>query len=353
MDKDLSTPCVSVIMPVYNCRSFIKEAVESILNQTYQDFELFIIDDVSNDGTYELLQTMQDARIKLIRKDKNTGYVDSLNMGLSLARGIYIARMDGDDISVLTRFEHQIKILDSDKSLGLCGTNYLTIDEHGTVGEHKAWSENSTPLFWQLLWQNPIAHPSVMMRATILKQHNLKYDKNKHPAEDYDLWCRLILYTKFHRTEESLLYYRVRINSEFNKNKESAFKNGLGSLQELAKKLTGQPFPPMHIQQTVFKAVYKNIKVSDPALYNKWLKKLIKLLLHDGFIEETDMPAIFKEVETKYNEQIKSYWYDNNKYSLNQLFKFYCSRERYVFKYHIPFQIRFIIKCVIAYSKAD
>lgn len=337
-------------MPVYNCVGYINEAVVSILNQTFTYFELLIIDDASNDGTYELLQNINDDRICLMRKHKNSGYVESLNWGLSLAKGTYIARMDGDDISLPTRFEHQLKILDSDKRIGLCGTNYMTMDEYGNVNEQKAWPKISTPVFWQLLWQNPIAHPSVMIRAEVLRQYKFIYDRDKHPAEDYDLWCRLSLYTKFYRIEEALLIYRVHSNSEYNRNKEAAFKNGLFSLQELGKQLTGAPFPDMHIQQTIFKVLYKENEVSDPKAYHEWLKKLIALLLQRGHIEEKDLSPIHEEVMIKYNEQIKTYWYGVSKLSLKKLIEFYCSPAHYFLKFSIKFQFRFVIKCLTAYS---
>ena len=115
-------PLVSVILPVYNCESFIHETVESILNQTYIDFELLIIDDASSDETVMKIKQFEDDRIKLIEKPENTGYTNSLNQGIKLAKGKYIARMDSDDICEPNRFEKQVKMLENRPELIVCGS---------------------------------------------------------------------------------------------------------------------------------------------------------------------------------------------------------------------------------------
>ena len=117
-------PKISVLMPVYNCELYVQEAIDSILNQTFIDFELLIIDDCSTDKTVEIINNYADKRIKLTTKPHNTGLTNSLNYGLSIAQGQYIARMDGDDVSVLDRFEKQVKFLDTNPDIILCGTWY-------------------------------------------------------------------------------------------------------------------------------------------------------------------------------------------------------------------------------------
>lgn len=102
-------PFISVLMPVYNCENYIREAVESILNQTYANFEFIIIDDASTDQTVAIIQSYKDKRIHLVVKPKNSGLTNSLNYGLTIAKGKYIARMDGDDISLPNRFQNKLK----------------------------------------------------------------------------------------------------------------------------------------------------------------------------------------------------------------------------------------------------
>ena len=105
-------PTISVIMPVYNCEKYIAMSIESILNQTINDFELLIIDDASTDQTLAIITSYEDTRIKIISKPVNSGYTESLNIGLKIAKGKYIARMDGDDISFTRRFEKQLSFLE-------------------------------------------------------------------------------------------------------------------------------------------------------------------------------------------------------------------------------------------------
>jgi glycosyltransferase involved in cell wall biosynthesis len=348
-----SSPRVSILMPVFNAGKFINKAVASILNQTLQDFQLIIIDDASTDGTYELIQAFSDSRIQLVRKTKNTGYVDSLNMGLALTTGKYIARMDGDDISLPHRLEKQIDILESDESLGICGSNYQVIDEEGTLNPQKNWPGNSLPAFWELLWENPIAHPTVVMRTEVLRQYGFQYNTEKHPAEDYDLWCRMSLVTKIYRMDEVLLYYRVHSNSQFQKNKEAAFRNGLASLQALGIQLLGHPFPDMHIQQTIFKILLKNKEIIDPKKYYTWLTKLLELLLDKGYVQLKDKSAILKQIEFKYNGLVKEYWLNIEKFSVRKMIKFYLSPELFFLKFNMHFQFRLISKCLIGYSRTN
>ena len=199
-------PLITVLMPVYNCDTYIKEAVESILNQTYTHFELIIIDDASTDNTVEVIKSINDERINLIVKPENSGYTNSLNHGLTLVKGKYIARMDGDDISVPQRFEKQIDFLENNPDVGLCAGFYQVIgkDEPRT---HSYLNHDEIKV--GMLKGNNIAHPTVMMRSEVLKQHNLIYDPNNEPAEDFDLWSRMAFVTKLANLPQVLLYYRV------------------------------------------------------------------------------------------------------------------------------------------------
>lgn len=206
MDKIVNTiPKITVLMPVYNCELYIKEAVESVLNQSYSDFELLIIDDASTDKTVSIIKTYADSRIQLIEKPLNTGYTNSLNLGLELAQGIYIARMDGDDISMPERFEKQAAFLDVNREVVLCGTLFNVIGSDLVV----KLPEHHDEIKLGLLWGNCMAHPSVMMRKQILDEFSIVYDLSKEPAEDFDLWVRLLSLGKLYNLQEVLLNYRI------------------------------------------------------------------------------------------------------------------------------------------------
>ena len=203
-------PRVSVLMPVYNCEAYIRESVESILSQTFTNFEFLIIDDYSQDGTYEYLQTLTDPRIKLIRKPVNSGYAKSLNMGLDMARGEYIARMDGDDIALPERFAKQVTFMDQHLGVVVAGTCYKVLGTDAVV---------QMPLSFEAakmvaLMQVPVAHPTVFMRRSVLVKNQLRYDEKLEPTEDYDLWTRLMENGRIENLPDVLLLYRRHSEQE-------------------------------------------------------------------------------------------------------------------------------------------
>lgn len=208
MDKNIN-PKVSVLMPVYNCRPFIEESVNSILNQTFTDFEFIIIDDCSVDGTFEYLQTLTDPRIKLVRNEKNSGIAISLNLGIEMVKGIYIARMDGDDISFPDRFAKQVMFMDEHPEIILCGGGYQSIGSSNFIFIPKSSHED---IILYLMNYSPIAHPTVFFRTKILKNNNIRYQPEYVPAEDYKMWTVLSEYGKFANLTDILLYYRVHKN---------------------------------------------------------------------------------------------------------------------------------------------
>ena len=197
-------PEISVIMPVYNCESFIKESVDSILGQSFTNYEFIIIDDASTDRTVEIIQEYDDSRIQLIIKPANTGYTDSLNMAIKLAKGRYIARMDGDDVSLAHRLAVQYEYLEKNPSTMIVGSHYKVLGTDYVV----KLPVSSHAVEMVALMHVPVAHPTVMMRKELFTTHKLYYDKNFEPAEDYDLWCRVLKFGKIENVDEVLLYYR-------------------------------------------------------------------------------------------------------------------------------------------------
>ena len=196
-------PRLSVILPVYNCEKYIYEAVDSILNQTFTDFELLIVDDFSTDSTVLILESFKDSRIQLFKKEKNTGYTNSLNYAISIAKGEYIARMDGDDICLPQRFEKQVNFLDCHPDVILCGSAVQIIDSDTIL----RLPTNHDEIKVKLCFATSFCHPSVMGKAIVFKE-NL-YDVKLEPAEDYDLWTRLVFKGQLANLDEILLMYRI------------------------------------------------------------------------------------------------------------------------------------------------
>jgi glycosyltransferase involved in cell wall biosynthesis len=193
-------------MPVYNAEKYIKYSIESILNQTFFNYEFIIIDDGSTDSSLNIIQTYNDKRIKLYKNEFNLGVIETLNIGIDISKGAFIARMDADDISLPTRFEKQILFLKKNIDVGLCGTWTKLIDEFGNISGIDKTIKNHEAIKSNLLFKNQIDHPTVMIRKELLK--NNKYNINYFNCEDYELWSRLIFITKFHNIQEYLLLYR-------------------------------------------------------------------------------------------------------------------------------------------------
>lgn len=196
-------PKISVILPVYNCETYVRETIQSVLNQTFEDFELLIIDDCSKDSTVEIVESFDDKRIQLFKKEKNTGYTNSLNYAVSIAKGEFIARMDGDDVCVSNRFEKQVQFLDDNPNIILCGTAIQIIGQN-TILRHPSTHDE---IKVKLCFGSAFYHPSVMGRITSFKEN--PYDNKFEPAEDYDLWTRLAFKGELANLDEVLLKYRV------------------------------------------------------------------------------------------------------------------------------------------------
>lgn len=205
----MSTPEVTVLLPVYNGEKYIHKSVESILNQTFTNFTLLIIDDGSTDSTKEtLLQyKAKDSRINLISRP-NRGLIATLNEGLRIADTKFIARMDADDISVPNRLKLQINFMKENSEISVCGSALKIIE----TGEIKKYFSTSQDLKAISLFQCPVAHPAVMFkRDDVLSVGG--YSPSAIYAEDYDLWDRMIYNGfKFSNIDDIGLYYRLNLN---------------------------------------------------------------------------------------------------------------------------------------------
>lgn len=204
-------PKLSVIMSVYNGETFIRESVESILNQTFKDFEFIIVDDGSTDRTLDILNDYAklDDRIRILRNTENKKIVYSLNKGLRNAKANVIARMDCDDISEKTRFQKQYKTLIENRDIILVGTQCYFISQKGEIISKSNFPADDYFIRLELfLKNNIIMHPSVMFRW----DGNLYYREFAYPAEDYDLWLRLAHRGRFTILNEYLL--TVRLNPQ-------------------------------------------------------------------------------------------------------------------------------------------
>ena len=211
----MKNPKVTVLMSVYNGGKYLREAIESILNQTFKDFEFLIIDDGSTDRTPEILQSYDDPRIKIINNERNIGLTKSLNKGLKMARGEYIARMDADDISMPERLEKELTTITNDKEIGMV-TSW--IDEISQIVTHSDYSTRvrttnfPEEIFYTLLFHNCIAHSTVLFNKELVLSLG-GYDESYEQSQDYDLWIKLSRVSKIVKLREVLVRRRSHENT--------------------------------------------------------------------------------------------------------------------------------------------
>ena len=213
--KIANKPKVSVLMSVFNGDRYLQQAIDSILNQSYTNFEFVIVDDGSSQATKEILAAQKDQRILMITNPSNIGLTKSLNLGLAKCRGEYIARMDSDDISHFHRLEKQVTFLDQNPEIAVIGTQIRVVDHAGNILNYSHISRGTTPLScrWQHLFDSPVAHPSAMFRREIVFNKLGGYDETFATSQDYELWSRVIKSHEIANLEEVLLDFRSHSGS--------------------------------------------------------------------------------------------------------------------------------------------
>jgi glycosyltransferase involved in cell wall biosynthesis len=208
-----SLPLVSVILACYNCEKYVQVAVQSIIDQTYQNLEILITDDCSTDNSYNILKQFveKDHRVILKRNDVNLKLAKTLNNAIAGAKGKYIARMDADDISMPKRIEKQVLWLENHHDYGVLGTNVWLINSEG-----KKWRKSVLPITNEEInsakyFGNPFCHPAVMIRADAAKTH--RYNEEFDVAQDYELWFNILNDYKGFNLRQNLLQYRISSGS--------------------------------------------------------------------------------------------------------------------------------------------
>ena len=210
-------PKVTVLMPVYNAGKFLREAVDSILAQSFTDFEFLIIDDGSTDGSQSIVRSYDDSRIRFVQNEKNIGVAATLNRGFDLARGEYIARMDADDISMPHRLERQIDFMEESPEVGVSGTWIRLFGDQPRVVDRCPVGASVVKAY--MLFDNPLYHPTVIMQRNLIEKYNLRYDSHFNRAEDYDLWLRAANHFLLNNLPEVLVMMRHHKNSITNTTK--------------------------------------------------------------------------------------------------------------------------------------
>jgi len=316
---------ITVLMPVYNGEKYLGEAIDSVLEQSFTDFEFLIINDGSEDGTEQIVQeyARRDKRIIYIKNEQNQGLVRTLNKGLKLARGRYIARMDADDICHADRFQKQVDFMDDHSDVVICGTSFQSFGANNKTHIYPTEHESVKA---GLLFGSCICHPSVFIRTSFVNETGLQYLPGAFPAEDYKIWGLAVRHGRLHNLQDVLLYYRehdTQISTE-NKQwqKEQTDKIRLEMLDWLSADFSEEE-RQYHIDVFIPGLVNEQ---SDLKQFKNWINKLIsnnrgKENFDAAFLERK-LKSHLKIIQLKWVH--KSYFSDNV-YNIKRWLKYLCS----------------------------
>ncbi len=292
----MKTPLATVLMPVYNVGAYLKEAIDSILQQTYSDFIFLIVDDCSTDNTEEIVASYKDSRIKYLKNERNLGLADALNVGVDAINTKYIIRMDGDDISVPHRFETLINYMETHPEIGVYSSR---LERFGTDFSVWKYPLANDDIKAHLLFGPSIAHAPAIIRTSVMKENKIFYRNDFKHVEDYDLWFRLKDVTKFANTDEVLYKYRVATHnitvfySDDIVDRKKQFYSWV--LTSFGINFTEEELE-MHIALANNKRFPKEINV---AKYRKWFDKIISHNKQTNYFEQA---ALLRQVENRWEK---------------------------------------------------
>ncbi len=235
-------PVFSIVLCTYNAETYLDECVQSLLNQTFPDFELIIVDDGSQDGTLAYLETLKDPRVRLIPLDSNHGLIHARTRGFEAAQGRYIALMDADDISASNRLEEQFRAME-DQGLDVCGTFHTTLDNETGLRRVRKGHASDSDIRALLTIYSPLCNPSTSVKTSTIQETG--YNTEYPHAEDYGLWCDIAARGgKFHNIPSPLLTYRVH-PGQVSQVKQGAAREAFCKIQSrYILQLTGMDYVP-------------------------------------------------------------------------------------------------------------
>lgn len=279
----MSNSLISVVMPTHNNQNTIKEAINSILSQTYKNFEFIIINDGSIDDTEKIIKSFKDKRIKYLENKTNKGISFSLNKGIKTAEGKYIARMDADDISLPQRLKIQIAFMEKNKNIGVCGS------WASTQNSKKIWKTPITnkKIKTHLLFNSPFIHPSIMIRASLLEETN--YPNFKH-SEDYGLWALLADKTDFYNLSKPLIMYK---KSSKDTNYSKLQKKQVKKIRKIVSENLGLNLTKHQIKELNKLGNWESVEsYKDLNQKQKFIKSLFLLSSNNSKIDKTELNKI-------------------------------------------------------------
>jgi glycosyltransferase involved in cell wall biosynthesis len=282
----LESPLVSIIMPVYNTEKYVAETIESILSQTYKNFEFIIVNDGSTDRTDEIISNFSDSRIKYIKCEKNLGIVDVLNKALTYTTGKYISRSDADDLSSPDKLKMEVEFLETHPEFGIVGTNYQFITHDGTKGRKIDLPETNEDITFAINFINPFMNSSILARAAVMKKFG--YEKSFEYAEDYRIWYQIAQESKCANLPVYSVLYRIHESNISRLNRKKS-NEGVKRIQREGLQKMGIDFTEKELDiHCDFLTFNHNAfrKDEDFEALENWLVKLIDNLRAKGLIKK-------------------------------------------------------------------
>ncbi len=272
MEKGL----VSIIIGVHNEKEeHLRMAFNSLFNQSYQNIEIIVIDDDSDDNCKSVLNDICNGikNITIVHNKTNLGLTKSLNIGLQMAKGEFIARMDADDYSTYNRIEKQVDYLKSHQDIDIIGTGVISFGDRN-IFMSPAFGLSKDDADIMLFFSSTLCHPSVMIRKCFLERHHLSYDENVKKAQDYDLWERSSTYGKLAVMKDVLLYYRIHANQITSlKNKEQIKAADIIRKRRLSRIGINPTDKEYHYHELLSSGVDSSITTHE---MEEWIKKLLE-----------------------------------------------------------------------------
>jgi glycosyltransferase involved in cell wall biosynthesis len=340
-------------MPVYNAEPYIKSAIESILTQSFNDFEFLIYNDGSTDKTHDIITSFNDKRIVYKNIEKNAGYLNLLNDGLAVAKGRYIARMDSDDIAFPKRFEEQFKYLEENPEVGICGSWIEFIGEQSGVIERPVSFEE---IQYGLFFGCPLTHPTIMMRTDMIQKYQLTYKPEYYYAEDHYFLAEASMHFKITNLPLVLLKYRIHSTQIGG----AKWKEQFVAKSKIQAKIFSEILKDYHREdlnwlETFFmaKSVPNEEWMSNVADYQQRIMKDNQF--KSSFPETILEKAVISLFTSKQNQNFYNFYfskyYSQRRYTRKLLLEFLQEKYR-PYKYlGKKLSFYFIIKCLIGYHK--
>ena len=284
---NVSFPRVTVLMPIYNAEKYLQAAIDSILSQSFKNFEFLIIDDGSTDRTAQIVQSYVDDRIRYIAYTVNLGIAHTLNRGLELSEGEYIVRMDSDDTCHRHRIERQVSFMDRHPRIGASGT-WITF-----MGDQPGWVDRSPVgekvVNAYLLLDNPMFHPSVILRRRMFHDHHLCYDPAFSRTEDYDLWSRAAASFPLDNLPEPLLKFRCHSASVTGSSAREMRAQTYRILGRELKRLRLDPSDEELFFHHKISRGYRLDRLESLARAENWFSRLVSQNKREGIFDEEAM----------------------------------------------------------------